>query len=108
MLHKKITLSSTLYQDVFCLRNGDVLTIGTNETKETKKIGTLSRTDVYVSLIAPDSRLIGERHYGGSDYDSVSDVYYIDGVGLAALIRTQSKDGTFAASNAGYPTRLPD
>ena len=95
--------SSTAFRNVFCLENGNVLTIGSNETKETKRVGTWSRTDVYISLITPDGRLIDEQYCGGNDYDELEDVCYIGGVGLVALIRTQSKDGTFAASKTGYP-----
>ena len=94
--------SSTALEKVFCLSNGSVLTAGYTETPETKEIGTWSITDIYLSLLDKDGRLINEKIYGGSDFDSLYGAEYVDGIGLLALIDTQSRDGTFSASKDGY------
>lgn len=79
----------------FLLPDGNAVTIGyTSDAAGTD--------DIYLSLLDKNGSLIGEKRYGGSDFDSPNDADYVDGVGLVALVTTQSRDGTFSASTDGY------
>lgn len=95
--------SDTTLEKIFCLSNGDIFTIGYTETKETKTIGVLAAGDIYISKLDRNGNLISEGYYGGSDFDFLYDAEYIEGVGIVALISTQSDDGTFSASSNEYP-----
>jgi hypothetical protein len=98
--------SDSTLERVFCLPNGDIFTIGYTETKETKTKGVGSPGDIYISKLEGKGNLISEGYYGGTNFDWLSDAEYIEGVGIVALISTQSSNGTFSASSNGFPVSV--
>jgi len=94
--------SDTALQNVFVLSNGDVITIGYTESTETKTTGVVSPSKIYLSKLTSEGKLVTEKYYGGSDYDSLFHAEYIEGKGIVATINSQSTDGTFSASKDGY------
>lgn len=57
--------------------------------------------DIILTKLDAGGQKTVEKTYGGSDADTLANAAYVDGVGLSALITTQSKDGTFSASSDG-------
>lgn len=57
--------------------------------------------DITLTKLDASGRKEAGKTYGGSDADTLTNAAYVDGVGLSALITTQSKDGTFSASRDG-------
>lgn len=98
--------SNTTLERIFCLSNGDTYTIGYTETKETKTKGVGSPGDIYISKLDGKGNLISEGYYGGSNFEWLDDAEYIEGVGIVALISTQSSNGTFSASSNGFPVSV--
>lgn len=61
---------------------------------------------IYSLRIDSSGTLIEEKTLGGSDFDWIRKTYDFGDIGTLALIATQSSDGTFAASNDGYPVEV--
>lgn len=61
---------------------------------------------IYISRIDSSGTLIEEKTLGGSDFDWIRKTYDFGDIGTLALIATQSSDGTFSASNDGYPVEV--
>lgn len=87
---------------IWSLSNGDIITIGNARKFETFSENLGGQTDIYLSKFSSNGIRTAEKVYGGSDFDSIRNAEYIQGKGIAALIGTQSKDGTFSASKDGY------
>ena len=85
--------SDSTLEKVFCLENGNIITIGYTKTKT-------EEPDIYLSLVSEDGVLIDEKYYGGSDYEYLYNAEYAGGIGLIATVYTQSSDGTFAELNS--------
>jgi len=94
--------SETAIQYVYALPNGDIITVGYTESLETKTVGIVSPSKIYLSKLSSDGSFISEKYYGGSDYDTLYHAEYVEGKGIVATINTQSTNGTFSASDDGY------
>lgn len=63
--------------------------------------GHTSAEDITLIKLDADGQKTAGQTYGGSGADTLANAAFADGTGLAALIATQSKDGTFGASRDG-------
>ncbi|WP_286856313.1 hypothetical protein [Proteiniphilum sp. UBA5431] len=58
--------------------NGDIITAGYTENPETKIVGIESCGKIYLSKLNADGKLIAEKYYGGSNYDTLYDATYVE------------------------------
>jgi len=90
--------SDQVVESVFQTDSGNIVTIGSAWYGSNLEH---EFTSIYLSLLSPDGKLLKTVHYGGSDFDWVSAADYVSGVGLVALLTSQSTDGTFSVSSDG-------
>ncbi|MDR0813187.1 MAG: hypothetical protein LBO63_04185 [Oscillospiraceae bacterium] len=82
--------------------NGNIITLGSAGIKFNFEYLSYSPSDIFLTELTQDGELIDIVQYGGTDFDWVDEAEYVSGVGLVAIIETQSSDGDFAASRDGY------
>lgn len=85
--------------------DGGYCAVGHTETLATKNEGIYSPDDVCMIVLDRSGNITGKKFYGGSDFDSLSSCWQVDG-GYELLVSTQSTDGTFKASSDGSPVKI--
>lgn len=84
-------------------KNGKFYFFGDIQTPETKRLGTYSRTDVYMAVLDKNGKLLHSSSLVGSDFDWLRGVEENDGQFLL-LVSSQSSDGAYTGSDSnGYP-----
>ena len=85
----------------FCFeRDNKYYFFGDNQVPETKNRGVYSLTDIYMTVLSEEGKLIQDRRLSGSDFDDLENAEIVNGVFLLS-IRSQSDDGDFAGSKSG-------
>lgn len=90
---------SSVIDDIHEGKNDDILVFSSFRSNS-------GLDSIYSFRINSSGVLIKEKSYGGSDCDSIYETYDLGDIGTLALISTQSSDGTFAASDDGYPVEV--
>lgn len=76
---------------------------GTIETPETKTQGVYSPSDIYMTVLDSNGKIVKTATIGGSDYDAL-DIAKMTEDNFVLYCSSQSDDGDFSAENAdGYP-----
>lgn len=86
---------------VFVMENGEVYTVGEAFPDDGTAHEIAGPQMVYLTHLSADGKLLAERRYGGTDFESVYDVCYMEGEGFAVRCSSQSEDGDFAEGKQG-------
>ncbi len=100
----------TAYEDVegnalnYCFENsGKFYLFGTIQTSETKIQGVYSSTDIFMTVLDQNGKIIKSNCISGSDFDSLNTAEMEDNQFVLSIV-SQSDDGDFAGSESdGYP-----
>ena len=85
----------------FCFESGgNYCFFGDNQVPETKQRGVYSLTDICLTVLSADGKLIQRKRISGTDFDSLSNAEETEG-GFLLSITSQSDDGDFAGSGSG-------
>ncbi|MCL2023497.1 MAG: hypothetical protein FWG82_03905 [Oscillospiraceae bacterium] len=98
-----------IVQHVFVNAEGNIITLGSGGKYLDPASGSpeSEKDDIFLALFAPQGTKLIDKKYGGMDFDTLwGNAAYIKGAGVAALISTQSKGGSFDASKSGKPVHV--
>ena len=84
-------------------KNGQFYLFGQIQTPETKIRGVYSQTDIYMTILDKDGKVLKSRYIAGSDFDNLKVAEMSDDRFILSIY-SQSDDGDFAGSDSGgYP-----